>query len=136
MKVVKESSGFSYRTLCEAARVQYSSFMRWKGRAERGEPVVERPGPKKVGPLDLDRLYSWSDLIEVCLQKTHAVIFELPRTLAVLELRFPRFSLPVFAEKLRDMVNDDIMAGLHFLRVVVVQGLMDRSAKSKVTRRR
>ena len=45
-----------YRPLCRSIPVAYSSFMRWKGRAERGEPLLQQPGPRPVGPLDLDAL--------------------------------------------------------------------------------
>jgi len=51
-----EAEGFSYRTLCEREGVAYASLMRWKDRAARGEALVERPGPKKVAPLDLEAL--------------------------------------------------------------------------------
>jgi len=51
-----EAEGLSYRTLCEREGVAYASLMRWKGRAARGEALVERPGPKKVAPLDLEAL--------------------------------------------------------------------------------
>lgn len=42
-----------YRPLCLAATVAYPTFMRWKGRAQRGEPVWSKPGPKPVGRLDV-----------------------------------------------------------------------------------
>jgi len=51
-----EAEGLSYRTLCGQEAVAYASLMRWKDRVARGETMVERPGPKKVAPLDLDAL--------------------------------------------------------------------------------
>ena len=42
----------SYRDLCRALRVPWSSFSRWRGRIRRDGVLVKRPGPKKVKPLD------------------------------------------------------------------------------------
>jgi len=38
--------------LCNAVRVPWSNFSRWRGRMQRGMVVVKRPGPKKVEPFD------------------------------------------------------------------------------------
>ena len=35
----------------------YATLMRWRGRQARGEAPVHRPGPRKIEPFDLDRLY-------------------------------------------------------------------------------
>jgi hypothetical protein len=51
-----QAEGLSYRTLCEQESVGYASLMRWKARGARGEPLVGRPGPRKVEALDLDGL--------------------------------------------------------------------------------
>ena len=91
---------------------------------------------KNLDPRQNSTLISWATyspwLLDREFQETHAVIFELPRTLTVLELRFSDFPFPVFAEKLSYMRNNDIMARLHFLHVVVVKGLMDRPTKGQV----
>lgn len=45
-------------SLGELARLSeqaYSSLRRWRSRIARGEPPVNRPGPKKIEPLDLER---------------------------------------------------------------------------------
>jgi len=42
----------SYRDLCNALRVPWSSFSRWRGRIRRDGVLVKRPGPKKVVPFD------------------------------------------------------------------------------------
>ena len=42
-----------YRPLCAAAALPYPTFMRWHGRLARGEPVLEKPGPKPVGEVHL-----------------------------------------------------------------------------------
>ena len=36
--------------------LSYASLMRWKQRVGEGKPSVQRPGPKKVKPLDLEQL--------------------------------------------------------------------------------
>lgn len=36
--------------------VSYATLMRWKRRLASGNPPLEKPGPKKIGPLNLDRL--------------------------------------------------------------------------------
>ena len=57
MASMKVRTGASYRQLCQASGVAYASLMRWRGRQARGEAPVHRPGPCKVEPFDLDRLY-------------------------------------------------------------------------------
>jgi len=56
MNAARETTGLSWRTLCETGPVKHSSLMRWRSRLERQGPLVQRPGPKKVEPLDLGRL--------------------------------------------------------------------------------
>lgn len=51
-----ESAGLSYRTACAQEGLAYASLMRWKERVARGATILERPGPKKVPPLDLEAL--------------------------------------------------------------------------------
>jgi len=50
------AEGLSYRTLCAQEGLGYASLMRWKERVARGVTIMERPGPKKVQPLDLEAL--------------------------------------------------------------------------------
>lgn len=57
LEQMRETSGQSYRQLCELAGVSVPSYMRWKERAQRGAAVVAAPGPKKVEPLDVAGLY-------------------------------------------------------------------------------
>jgi transposase InsO family protein len=56
LQALHESSGDPYRPLCAAATVTYPTFMRWKGRLGRGEPVLCKPGPKPIGTADLSGL--------------------------------------------------------------------------------
>jgi hypothetical protein len=51
-----EAEGLSYRTACAQEGLAYASLMRWKERVARGATIMERPGPKKVEPLDLEAL--------------------------------------------------------------------------------
>jgi hypothetical protein len=53
---VKQTTGEPYASVCRELGVDYSSLMRWKGRQAAGEAIVRKPGPGKVGPLDLDAL--------------------------------------------------------------------------------
>ena len=49
---MREKTGISYRDLCSALRVPWSSFSRWRGRIRKDTVLVKRPGPKKVEPFD------------------------------------------------------------------------------------
>ena len=49
---MREKTGMSYRDLCSALRVPWSSFSRWRGRIRKDTVLVKRPGPKKVEPFD------------------------------------------------------------------------------------
>lgn len=56
LTAMKTHTRLPYRALCARADVPYSSFMRWRGRVERGESVVKKPGPKPLAALDASRL--------------------------------------------------------------------------------
>ena len=53
---VKQTTGEPYASVCRELGVDYSSLMRWKSRQAAGEDMVQKPGPGKVGPLDLPAL--------------------------------------------------------------------------------
>ena len=55
---VKRTTGEPYRAVCRELDVSYSSLMRWQHRRQAGAAVVLKPGPAKVGPLDLEALES------------------------------------------------------------------------------
>jgi hypothetical protein len=57
VKTSKHKTGASYGRVCGEMRIAYSSLMRWKSRVESGRPVVNRPGPAKVEPLDPEALH-------------------------------------------------------------------------------
>jgi hypothetical protein len=44
---------FSWRELCYGL-LPCATVMRWRARADAGEPLLEKPGPKKKEPLDLE----------------------------------------------------------------------------------
>lgn len=56
LQTLHEQVAEAYRPLCKASTVPYSTFQRWNGRLVRGEPVLQKPGPKPVGKLDIDAL--------------------------------------------------------------------------------
>ncbi|MFH0918822.1 MAG: hypothetical protein V1913_00555 [Fibrobacterota bacterium] len=56
MESVNKETGLSYKRLCEAMRVPYPTFKRWRKRKALASPVVHAPGPKKVAPFDADAL--------------------------------------------------------------------------------
>jgi len=45
-----------WRILCRVCGIGYSTFMRWKQRYNMGKDLVDIPGPKKSGSIDLDAL--------------------------------------------------------------------------------
>jgi hypothetical protein len=45
------------RKVCSELGVSYSSFMRWKERRDKREPLLNKPGPDKVEPLDIVNLF-------------------------------------------------------------------------------
>jgi hypothetical protein len=44
------------KTLCAKVPVAYSSLRRWRQRQRQNQPPVQKPGPKKLGPLPLETL--------------------------------------------------------------------------------
>lgn len=50
---VKQTIREPYSSVCRELGVSYSSLMRWHHRQAVGEELVRKPGPGKVGPLDL-----------------------------------------------------------------------------------
>jgi hypothetical protein len=56
IEVVKDMLRIPIRTVCASLELAYSTYMRWKGRANRGEVLVKKPGPQKVPPLEVKGL--------------------------------------------------------------------------------
>jgi hypothetical protein len=55
---VKQSAGEPYGWVCRELDLAYSSLMRWKSRRKAGETLARKPGPAKVGSLDVGSLYA------------------------------------------------------------------------------
>ena len=53
---LRTEHGLTFTQLCRASELPYSTFMRWKTRVRRSEPLARRPGPKKLVPVDWNRL--------------------------------------------------------------------------------
>ena len=52
IKDVKTATTRSYEAICAQMRLSYSNFCRYRQRIERGERVIEAPGPKKIEPFN------------------------------------------------------------------------------------
>lgn len=53
---LKKKHSLSNSSLARHLGLSCSTLMRWKRRFSEGKPAVQKPGPKKVGPLNLDQL--------------------------------------------------------------------------------
>ena len=53
---LKKAYSLSNSILARQLGLSYTTLMRWKRRLTMGQPAVEKPGPKKVRPLNLDQL--------------------------------------------------------------------------------
>jgi hypothetical protein len=53
---MREETGMPYRAVCEAVRLPYPSFIRWRARRRQDTPLVRQPGPQKVKPPDIGRI--------------------------------------------------------------------------------
>jgi hypothetical protein len=49
---LKKGTLLTLKQVCAALELPYSTVMRWKGRRARLQPVLRRPGPAKVAPLN------------------------------------------------------------------------------------
>ena len=53
---LKKTYCLSNSSLARQFGMSYSTLMRWKRRLAMGQPAIEKPGPKKVKPLNLGQL--------------------------------------------------------------------------------
>ena len=53
---VKKKCSLSNSEIARQLGLSYATLMRWRRRLSKGQPPVEKPGPKKVEPLDLGQL--------------------------------------------------------------------------------
>jgi hypothetical protein len=56
IETLQSEYGVPVATLVDMARISLPSYMRWKRRIHDGREPVEKPGAKKVAPIDLDAL--------------------------------------------------------------------------------
>jgi transposase InsO family protein len=68
---VKQTTGKPYLAVCRELAVPYASLMRWKRRQASGAAVIQRPGPGKVGPLDLHALAAQIRQLACGRERTH-----------------------------------------------------------------
>jgi hypothetical protein len=57
MERLRKEHGLTYRQLCRAADLPYSTFMRWKRRTDLRQPLLLPPGPKKLEAPDWDEVF-------------------------------------------------------------------------------
>lgn len=69
MDYVKMRTGLSYRHLCEAMRLPYPSFKRWRKKAGKGA-ILQAPGPKKVVPFEIAVLRNEVARLPHCQKRT------------------------------------------------------------------
>lgn len=55
-EALRQRLGASARALCQGLALPYRTYLRWRARHRRGEPILQTPGPKKVDPLPLAEL--------------------------------------------------------------------------------
>ncbi len=53
---MKQQLQMPYREFCGRMNLPYSSFRRWRQDHRRGQPLLQKPGPKKLEPLPLEEL--------------------------------------------------------------------------------
>ena len=53
---VKKKYSLSNSEIARQLGLSYETLMRWRRRLSKGQPPVEKPGPKKIEPLDLGQL--------------------------------------------------------------------------------
>lgn len=55
-QTIQSHARINTRQLCERLGMPYGTYLRWRRRTQRGEPLLARPGPKKLGPLPFDEV--------------------------------------------------------------------------------
>ena len=73
MADLKTKLHVSYRVLARQMGLSYATLMRWKQRTVNGGPALEKPGPKKVAPLDLGQLKEKIADMDHGTRRTHGV---------------------------------------------------------------
>jgi hypothetical protein len=68
---IKEKTGLSYQLICEALRLPFGSFNRWRMRRTRLSPAVRQPGPQKIMSPDFSRLREDMGRLHHGIKRTH-----------------------------------------------------------------
>lgn len=53
---IQSHAKINTRQLCGRLGMSYGTYLRWRRRSERGQPLLGRPGPRKVGPLPFEQV--------------------------------------------------------------------------------
>jgi hypothetical protein len=53
---VLQTTSLTARALCRGLGLSYRAFGRWTQRQQQGQPLLQSPGPRKLGPLPMDAL--------------------------------------------------------------------------------
>ena len=56
IQTIQSRSRLNTRQLCDRLEMSHGTLLRWRRRSRNGEPLLARPGPKKLGPLPLDQV--------------------------------------------------------------------------------
>jgi hypothetical protein len=54
---VQKKLKWPYRKICKELGLTYSTFMRWKERRDKGQVLLQKPGPDKVEPFNVGQLF-------------------------------------------------------------------------------
>lgn len=55
-EALRTKLSLSARALCRGLALPYRTYLRWRARHQRGQPIIRSPGPKKLNPLPLAAL--------------------------------------------------------------------------------
>lgn len=64
IEIIKSEHDMDQATLVAAAGISASSYKRWKRRMRSGDDPVQKPGAKKVSPIDLEELKQQIDRLD------------------------------------------------------------------------
>jgi len=55
-RTIQSHAKLNTHQLCDRLGMNYGTYLRWRRRSERGQPLLGRPGPRKVGPLPFEEV--------------------------------------------------------------------------------
>src|SRR5262245_18492383 len=92
----------SWRQLCE--ELPYSTVMRWRSRANHGDRVLCKRGPKKTDPMDWEHLYALIATLRHGRSRTHGTT----KLHALLHTRISRRQVRRVAAQIRQSKLDEM----------------------------